>query len=82
MGVANLGSATPADESVAATGVSFFTEGCAVGALGSSPPFLDSASGFETPIAGDRAADDGSWDCAASFGFNRLNSKLLVFPSL
>src|SRR6516225_6773676 len=57
-----LASATPADESFAATGFSFFTEGCAVGALGNSSPFLNGASGFETPAAGACTAANGSWD--------------------
>jgi hypothetical protein len=58
-----LRSATPDEESFTAMGFSFFTEGCAVDALGNSSAFLDGASGFETSIGG------GSWDWAASFGF-------------
>jgi hypothetical protein len=67
-----LRSATPGDGSFRGTGFSFFTEDRAFDALGNSSAFLDGASGFETSIGG------GSWDSAASFGFNRLNSKLLV----
>jgi hypothetical protein len=37
-----------------------FTEGCAVGALGSSSPLLTSDS--EPPVAGGRAIANGSWD--------------------
>ena len=56
------GLATPADESFAANGVSFLTECCPVGELGSSSPFLDDTSGFVTPIDGSCAAANGSWD--------------------
>jgi hypothetical protein len=42
----SFGSAIPADEFFAVTGVSFFTEGCAAAALGSSSVFLDGTSGF------------------------------------
>jgi len=54
-----LGS-TPADESVAATVVSFLTEGCAVGAL--SPLLLDGTSGFETALGDGYAAANGPKD--------------------
>jgi hypothetical protein len=57
-----MGSATPADEPFAADGVSFFTECCSVGELGSSPPFLDDTSGFVSPIDDSCAAANGSWD--------------------
>jgi hypothetical protein len=50
-----LGSVTPADESFPATGVSFFTEGCAAAALGNSSPSLDGS--FATPTGGDCATD-------------------------
>jgi hypothetical protein len=56
-----MGSATLADESFAANGVSFLTECCPVGELGSSLPFLDDTSGFVTPIDGSCAAANGSW---------------------
>src|SRR5262245_20968560 len=52
--------------------------GCAVGALASSPPAVDGTSGFGSPTRGAVAGVNCSWDCAPSFGFNRLNSKLLV----
>src|SRR6516164_8828344 len=58
----SLASATPADEPFAGTGVPFCTEGCAVGALGSSSPVLDGTSGFKTSVAGGCAAAIGSWD--------------------
>jgi hypothetical protein len=57
-----LASATPSDEPFTATSVSFLIEGCVVGALGSSSPFLTSTSGFETAAAGGCAAANGSWD--------------------
>ena len=56
----SLASATPADEPFAGTGVPFCTEGCAVGALGSSSPLL--TSGLEAPVAGGCAIANGSWD--------------------
>src|SRR5262249_12329542 len=55
-----LGSLTAANESFAATGVSFFTEDCAVGAL--SPLLLGGTSGFETALGDVCAAINGSWD--------------------
>jgi hypothetical protein len=51
---------TPADESLAATGVSFFTERCAFGAL--SPLLLDDTSGFETEIGDGCGGANRSWD--------------------
>jgi hypothetical protein len=60
---------------IAVTG-SFFTEGRAVDALGSSPAFVDGSSALGSPALD--AAVNGSWDWANSFVLNRLNSKLLV----
>ena len=54
----SLGSVTPADESFAATGVSFLTKGCAVGGL--APLLTDGTSRFETESGGVCPAD-GSW---------------------
>lgn len=71
-----LGTVMATDESGSATGVSFFTKGCAIGAL--STLLLDGALSFETAIGDTRAAANGSSVCAASFGFDRVNSKLLV----
>jgi hypothetical protein len=55
-----LGSVTAADESFAATGVSFLAEGCAVGAL--SPLLLDGTSGFEAALGDGCGATNGPWD--------------------
>ena len=54
----SLGSVAPADEFFAVTGVSFFTNGCAVGAL--SGLLTDGTSRFETESGGVCPAD-GSW---------------------
>jgi len=53
-----LGPVTPSDESFAAIGVSFLTDGCTVGAL--SPLLLDGVSGFETSLADGCVAANGS----------------------
>ena len=49
MELAIWGSATPADVSFGATGVSLFTEGCAFSELGSSSAVLGGTSVFDTP---------------------------------
>jgi hypothetical protein len=56
-------------------------DGFAVDALGSSPPIVDGTSGFGSSTRGAVVAVNCSWDCVASFGFARLNSKLLVEDS-
>ena len=60
--LAILGSATPADVSSGATGVSLVTEGYAFSELGSSSAVLGGTSVFDTPTADGCAAANGSLD--------------------